>query len=527
MKLKYSFLGFLLIFVLIFFGGNLYAQEAGDIEDSPLEGEEVSIVPDDDELASLLTAAPNPGAIVGPLLQTKWGQGHPYSSMSPVNCVVIATAQVMKYHNYPRRGIGRNEPFTFRGAAIPSVNFNIDYDWNNMLNSYRRDGRNSTELQRNAVATFVYHVRAALQPGLRWPRAVVTFFGYDRSIQQLFRRYYNDAEWEAIIRDQLDNGLPVAYSGNGNASHAFVIDGYDNAGRFHINWGWGGRSDGWYSLNALNPGNYNFNNNNDMLINFKPNAGGVYQNHEFGLTSFTVNKTSVSQNENFTVSVRMQNINVLEAFPGGQIAIALVNNSGSITAVIGTTNYKAMNSRVYRNSTINSFVPDTVAPGQYQLRMVFRLADGEWNIVTRSDLNSNIPNAIPFTVTAERGHPGGGYGLALTVFTVDKTTVSQNERFTATVRTRNRGEERWGGGQTGAALVDNNGNITAIVGTRNIGSIRVGYTNANPLEINCVVPDTLRPGQYQLRIVIRPTGGEWRIATLAENVPTSIDFTVR
>ena len=44
---------------------------------------------------------------------------------------------------------------------------------------------------------------------------------------------------------------------------------------------------------------------------------------------------------------------------------------------------------------------------------------------------------------------GGGYGLELTVFTVDKTAVSQNESFTVTARTRNKEQERWSGRQTG------------------------------------------------------------------------------
>ncbi len=33
----------------------------------------------------------------------------------------------------------------------------------------------------------------------------------------------------------------------------FFCDGYDGDGLFHFNWGWGGSSDGYYALSAMNP----------------------------------------------------------------------------------------------------------------------------------------------------------------------------------------------------------------------------------------------------------------------------------
>jgi len=46
-------------------------------------------------------------------------------------------------------------------------------------------------------------------------------------------------------------------------------------------------------------------------------------------------------------------------------------------------------------------------------------------------------------------------------------------------------------------------------------------------EISSVVPSTVASGQYQLRIIIKPEGGEWRIITdFTGNTPTSVDFTM-
>lgn len=57
-----------------------------------------------------------------------------------------------------------------------------------------------------------------------------------------------------ILVDELQAGRPVLYEGfNNKAGHAFLCDGYDGDGLFHFNWGWGGSSDGYYALSAMNP----------------------------------------------------------------------------------------------------------------------------------------------------------------------------------------------------------------------------------------------------------------------------------
>jgi len=76
----------------------------------------------------------------------------------------------------------------------------------------------------------------------------------------------------------------------------------------------------------------------------------------------------------------------------------------------------------------------------------------------RSHIGNGIPNVINLTVTIERGAPGGGYGLGLRVFSINKTIVNRNETFTVSSSFRNFGSEIFPGGQARVALVDNNGN---------------------------------------------------------------------
>ena len=513
MKLKYCFPVLFAIFTLFINGGYIYAQT---------------------------------GRTVGPLLQTKWGQGAPFGNMLPAGhrsyCGLLSMAQIMKFHNHPLRGIGQSEAYTMRnGVRIPSVNFGATiYDWSNMPNTYTA---NATEQQRNAAATLVYHAGAARGRDFvggtdrnNFSYALTTFFGYDRSIQRLERRFYDDETWEAIIRRQLDSGLPVQYVGyEPGDNHAFIVDGYDNTGRFHINWGWSGSHDGWYFLNNLNySGERRWAADQYIHINIMPDRGGVHAGYELALLDFTVDKTSIPQNELFSVSAQIRNVSSLDTFPGGQIGMALVDNSNRIITVIRAINFNALNPLSNRNITISYFIPESVTPGRYQLRMVYRLTDrDEWKIISKSAIGDGIPNAINFAITQEASiTPGGGYGQRLLVFTADRLTAVRGEatQFTVTMQMRNMTTEVFSGGQYAAALMDDAGNIVSILGTGGSGGLGAGTQHVSPRNINCTVGPAVPPGRYKLRILVRQntTDGLWRVATLSETgVPTSIDFTVR
>ena len=53
-------------------------------------------------------------------------------------------------------------------------------------------------------------------------------------------------------------------------AHAWVCDGYDASGDFHMNWGWAGYEDGYYNLNALNPANTPLDPDEQTLIGIQP-----------------------------------------------------------------------------------------------------------------------------------------------------------------------------------------------------------------------------------------------------------------
>jgi len=117
--------------------------------------------------------------------------------------------------------------------------------------------------------------------------------------------------------------------------------------------------------------------------------------------------------------------------------------------------------------------------------------------------------------------------LAIISITPDVIAASQNERFNVVARTRNISSDTFPGGQMGVALVDNNDNSQIIIGSVSFNPLDSGNTWTRTIS-NCSVPNSVDPGHYQLMIVVRPTGGDWRLATMSENnAPTSIDFEVQ
>ena len=211
-------------------------------------------------------------APLAPLCKTQWNQNSPYNDMcptapsgvrTPVGCAATAMAQVLKSHNWPKQGTGINT-YTSKNLGIElSFDFGATaFDWDNMVDIY---DSNATDAQKNAVATLSYAcgVAANMNYALSGSAAdvktalkgMIEYMNIDKgaSIQQ--RKWYTLNEWEDLIYTTLSEYGPVIYYGASSAqsAHEFVCDGYDKDGYFHINWGWGGLSDGYFLLDALTP----------------------------------------------------------------------------------------------------------------------------------------------------------------------------------------------------------------------------------------------------------------------------------
>lgn len=243
---------------------------------------------------------------IEPLCQTRWNQSTPYNNLCPMlngsrsvtGCVATAMAQVMKYHNWPDTGEGSNQ-YEWQGQILSMDYSAQEFKWNLMLNDYPSvfDGHalriDATEGQQEAVARLMVAAGHSVEMGyspeasgaisMRIGPALGKYFRYDKSLSYLQRDYYPLDEWEEMIYTSLQNDGPVIYDGHANiGGHSFVCDGYSSDGYFHFNWGWGGMSDGYFLLDALDPINQGiggadsgFNYMQDIIVNIRPDRTGT------------------------------------------------------------------------------------------------------------------------------------------------------------------------------------------------------------------------------------------------------------
>ena len=208
-------------------------------------------------------AATKAADAVQPLLKSKWGQDYPYSKQTRymTGCVATAVAQVMYYHKWPAQGKGQESYMVKFDNTVRSADFTKShYDWDNMLLDYNR--RNITTKQEDAVALLMndvgiatnmqYTDRASGTQSYMAERALRNYFDYDAAM--VTRSYEGVDNFIEIVKEELRNGFPLYISGDSKTGggHAWVCDGFDEEDRFHMNFGWNGQANGYYSLATLN-----------------------------------------------------------------------------------------------------------------------------------------------------------------------------------------------------------------------------------------------------------------------------------
>lgn len=214
----------------------------------------------------------SPSVVVEPLVTTKWNQDAPFNNFAPeytddnnntqrcaTGCAATAMAQIMKFHNWPEQGVGH---YSYEHQSFGTISSNFSehvYDWTNMIDRYN-NGEYSN-VQADAVALLMKDCGVSLNMNYG-PVSGASIYSYTPAFKNYFRyssRTVNrsgceTAEFTRIITDELQEGRPIIYCGTGeDGGHAFVVDGYDTNYFLHVNWGWGGYSDGYFDMNYMDP----------------------------------------------------------------------------------------------------------------------------------------------------------------------------------------------------------------------------------------------------------------------------------
>lgn len=118
--------------------------------------------------------------------------------------------------------------------------------------------------------------------------ALQNMFGFNLCNLE-YRTYYSDSLWINMLKGELDERRPVIYGGVSlpGKGHRFVIDGYNQDNLFHVNFGWGGHLNGFYTLDGIE-----YFSAQSMIMNIHPNYPQC--------TSLTIPNTDIWDN-NFKI----------------------------------------------------------------------------------------------------------------------------------------------------------------------------------------------------------------------------------
>ena len=399
---------------------------------------------------------PQGKAPVEPLIKTHWDQLAPYYDQTPIykgprsdlkgkrcltGCAATAIAQVLNYYQWPKAILdGIPDYNAFIETICPEEsNYYIDalppvaFDWDNMLDDYqvwnpetRQNEDVGTEQQRRAVATLMRYCGQALKMQYSpessgtyasiYQSAFNNIFDYPAALQ-LERNEYSIDEWENIIYGELAAGRPMEYSGKSDqGGHAFVCDGYDGYGLFHINWGWSGINDGYFALSVLNPYNNTSAGSGSSGIGFCINQSAIiYTDPTMEIRPKPESKKLLlHQNKGMIVN----NANTIEFFylyegkdAGEAVADYALGTMGEDGAWLPRFMGDPNDSIIYSENMMTLEVDSTVfLPGDsvtlYPL-LRFRNAEAEWQVIPplESHLVTGRTDQGSFFITVHESEP--------------------------------------------------------------------------------------------------------------------------
>ena len=231
------------------------------------------------------------GEAVEPLITTQWNQGWPYNARCPIDslagasyhyrcptgCTATATAQIVNYWRYPIKGVGYCTYGSSHGFLTASFNETY-YQWDMM-------DVNHIEV----ISTLLYQLGISMKMDYKYNASgaylsdaldgLQRYFDYSTSAYYRKRELFADDYWKWMIETNLVNGKPILYEGyygSNLVGHAWVVDGFDNNDLFHMNFGWGGNGDGFYTFNSV----MGFNTNQGAVFGLCPSNSPLVASYE-------------------------------------------------------------------------------------------------------------------------------------------------------------------------------------------------------------------------------------------------------
>ena len=339
-------------------------------------------------------------SVTGPLMTALWDQAAPYNNLCKftysgttytcvTGCPATSASMVLYFWKYPTEQVGPLPAYSstldiggggywgnevdFTYPSLPATTF----DWDNMKDKYgtwyddngssHSASYNSTQAE--AISWLMRYVGQACNMGYSTSGSGATdpeileachTFGYtdaqlltlNELVSSGWSGYtngpaqYTDAQWNEWMLAELHAGRPIEYlaydcsDSSQPAGHAFNVFGCDADGKYYVNWGWSGDSNGYCTLHNFTTatgatgqaGSYVFNYGEAMIIGIAPPAGAMGP-------QITVNPTSL-EFEGYVGDTYTKTFTVTGANLEGDVTIS---KQGSNNITVSTTTITAAN----------------------------------------------------------------------------------------------------------------------------------------------------------------------------------------
>jgi len=220
---------------------------------------------------------PEPGSTTtGGWVESEWSQSSPYNDFCPLDivnggrslagCPSVAISMIINYLNTINGTMFNNSDKYYHNYGGNSYLIDDDYltyDFAsfNTINSYfdsiAQKYSDNEYLSNSEISTLVFACGVAARQV--YGSGASGTFGVDQAHDSFIRFgfdnasliYETDTSFYTQIKENIKSAMPVLLAllvTNGPGGHNVVVDGYNSDDFYHLNFGWGGSYNSWYSI---------------------------------------------------------------------------------------------------------------------------------------------------------------------------------------------------------------------------------------------------------------------------------------
>lgn len=298
--------------------------------------------------------------VVLPFIKTIRDQEAPFNNACPyykdsegniskerciVGCLATALEQIISYHNYPEMLKDTLKGWTTKHYKVDTILPGTKINFNKILDEYTPGSYTNEEAQ--AVADLCYYcgIASNMDWGLSSSGANVEnttdnlrkAFGY-QYVRHVYSCEYSIENWHKLLYEELANQRPILFAGytTGIGGHAFVIDGVNSEGFYHILWGYKHNYNGYFDLSILNMcENPKESTHNGELWGYYSNQEALLLNPEPVEDAF--NETLVQKHRIMIDSVRFTRNPDVNRYVTGKIYVRNVSDDEVASSILLST----------------------------------------------------------------------------------------------------------------------------------------------------------------------------------------------